>query len=62
MSEPPNQPGPSLLKISLIIGVFFLIVFVIAALMLPDHGKSLLKLTANSSGALHACVASALLN
>lgn len=57
MSEPPSQPGPSLLKISLIIGALFLIVFVIAALMLPDHGKALLKLAANSSGPLHACVA-----
>ena len=35
----------SFLPIVIILGVFFLIVFVVAVLMLPDHGKELLKLT-----------------
>lgn len=62
MSEPQRKTGPSFLSIALILGIFFLIVFVIAVLLLPDHGKSLLKLTINSAGSLHACAADALLN
>lgn len=52
MPEHPSTTGPTLFRIALILGIFFFIVFVIAMLMLPDHGKSLLKLAANSAGPL----------
>ncbi|WP_188760243.1 hypothetical protein [Edaphobacter acidisoli] len=62
MSELPRKPGPSLLSIALILGIFFLLVFVVSVLILPDHGKSLLKLTCVSVEPLHALTAIALLN
>lgn len=50
MPEPPSKTGLSLLRIALILGIFFFIVFVLSVLMLPDHGRSLLKLGLNSAG------------
>ena len=50
MSEslPPKEPqekASSFLAIAIFLCVFFLLVLVIAILILPDHGRSLLKLT-----------------
>lgn len=47
-AEQPRRPrgkAAAFLPIVIILGAFFLIVFVVAVLMLPDHGKKLLKLT-----------------
>lgn len=41
--EPPKQ-STSFLPILIFLGVFFLLVLVISILILPDHGRSLLKL------------------
>lgn len=62
MSEPPRKPGPSLLSIALFLGLFFLLVFAISVLILPDHGRSLLKLACGTSERFHALAAAALLN
>lgn len=43
--ETPRNPGPSFFLIVVIIAVFFLFVFVISVLLLPDKGRRLLRLT-----------------
>jgi hypothetical protein len=45
--EQPRKTGPSTLKMILFLAIFFLLVFIIAMLMLPDHGRSLLRLGSN---------------
>lgn len=62
MSEPSSKSGPSLLSIALFLGLFFLLVVVVSVLILPDHGRSLLKLACDFAAPLHALAATALLN
>lgn len=42
--EEPKEKSTSFLPIAIFLCVFFLLVLVIAVLILPDHGRSLLKL------------------
>ncbi len=43
-----------MLSLALFLGLFFLLVFVISVLILPDHGRSLLKLASGAGAWLHA--------
>ena len=62
MPEPASKSGPSFLSIAIFLGLFFLLVFIVSVLILPDHGRSLLKLACVSGERLHALAAAALLN